>query len=93
MIRIAPLALAFLLTLLCGAAAAERIKRKPPTPADAERIASETVINDSLLQKGDIISTDHGFFLYRGLAADGVSGDFVAVANPSAASRGSSPAR
>jgi hypothetical protein len=38
--------------------------------------------NDSLLQKGDIVVTDRGFLLYRGLAPDGVAADFVAIPNP-----------
>jgi hypothetical protein len=59
-----------------------RIKRPPPTPAEAERIASDMAMNDGSLQKGDIVSTDHGFFLYRGLAADGITNDFVRVPNP-----------
>jgi hypothetical protein len=53
-----------------------------PTPAEAERIASDMAINDSLLKKGDIVVTDRGFLLYRGVAADGVAGEFVAVPNP-----------
>jgi hypothetical protein len=78
--------LILVLTLVPGdAAAAEehgRIKRKPPTAAEAERIASETAMNDSLLQKGDIVVTDRGFFVFRGLAADGYSYDFVPIPSP-----------
>lgn len=59
-----------------------RIKKKPPTVAEAERIISETAMNDGTLQRGDIVVTDRGFFLYRGMAADGFSNDFVAVPNP-----------
>jgi hypothetical protein len=59
-----------------------RIKKKPPTVAEAERIISETAMNDGTLQRGDIVVTDRGFFLYRGTAADGFSNDFVAVPNP-----------
>jgi hypothetical protein len=40
------------------------------------------VMNDGSLQKGDIVATDRGFFVFRGLSADGVTGDFVPVANP-----------
>jgi hypothetical protein len=68
--------------LACQGASAERIKKPPPTPAEAERIASDMAINDSLLKKGDIVVTNRGFLLYRGIAADGVAGDFVAVPNP-----------
>jgi len=80
-----------ILTLLVGfGASAEehgRIKKKPPTPAEAERIASDMVMNDSILRKGDIVATDRGFFLFRGSAADGVSNGFVAVPNPVAGAR------
>lgn len=43
-----------------------RIKRKPPDAAEAERIASDIAMNDSLLQKGDIVVTDHGFSFFAG---------------------------
>ena len=59
-----------------------RIKRKPPTNVEAERIASEIVMNDSLLQKGDIVVTDRGFFVFRGLAVDGYTYEFSPVPNP-----------
>jgi hypothetical protein len=39
-------------------------------------------MNDSLLQKGDIVATDRGFFVFRGLAPDGYSNDFVPIPNP-----------
>jgi hypothetical protein len=72
--------------MIFGAAASAqehgRIKRKPPTAAEAERIASDTAMNDSLLRKGDIVATDRGFFVFRGLAPDGYSNDFVEVPNP-----------
>jgi hypothetical protein len=53
-----------------GASAEEhgRIKKKPPTAVEAERIASEMVRNDGSLQNGDIVATDRGFFVFRGLA-------------------------
>jgi hypothetical protein len=44
-----------------------RVKRKPPTDVEAERIGSEMAMSDSLLQKGDIVVTDRGFFV-RGIA-------------------------
>ena len=59
-----------------------RIKKKPPTPVEAERLASQVVMNDSSLHKGDIVSTDRGSFLYRGLGPDGYTNDFVRVPNP-----------
>jgi hypothetical protein len=39
-------------------ARADQEKKKPPTPAEAERVASDTVMNDGSLQKGDLVSTD-----------------------------------
>lgn len=59
-----------------------RIKRKPPSLEEAERILSDMALNDSLLQRGDIVVTDRGFFVFRGLAADGISNDFALVPNP-----------
>ena len=56
--------------------------RKAPTAVEAERIASDMVMNDGSLHKGDIISTDRGFFFYRALASDGYTYDFVRVPNP-----------
>jgi hypothetical protein len=76
---VVPLAL-----LSAGAGAQEhgRIEKKPPTVTEAERIISDSVMNDGTLQKGDVVVTDRGFFLYRGLAADGFTNDFVSVPNP-----------
>jgi hypothetical protein len=65
-----------------------RIKRPPPTPIEAERIASDLAMNDSILHKGDIISTGRGFFLFRGLGPDGVTNEFVSVPNPLSARQG-----
>lgn len=59
-----------------------RIKRKPPTDVEAERIVSDMAMNDSLLRKGDIVATDRGFFVFRGLAPDGISNDFAPIPNP-----------
>jgi hypothetical protein len=68
----------------CGAFAEDhgRIKKKSPTPVEAERIASDLAMNDGSLHKGDIVSTDRGFFLFRGLAPDGITNDFVRVKDP-----------
>jgi hypothetical protein len=49
---------------------------------EAERIASHMAMTDTSLQKGNIVSTDRGFFIYRGVGADGYTNDFVPVANP-----------
>jgi hypothetical protein len=59
-----------------------RIKKKPPTPVEVERIASDMAMNDGSLQKGDIVSTNRGFFLFRGVGPDGISNNFVPVPNP-----------
>ncbi len=59
-----------------------RIKRKPPSNIEAERIASDMAMNDSLLRKGDIVATDRGFFVFRGQGPDGITNDFAPVANP-----------
>ncbi|WP_145963606.1 hypothetical protein [Bradyrhizobium algeriense] len=39
-------------------------------------------MNDSLLQKGDIVVTDRGFFVFRGPAPDGVTNEFTRVPDP-----------
>ena len=82
--RAAPLMLACCLLSVVAASAQEhgRIKRKPPTNLEAERIASEMVMNDSLLRKGDIVVTDRGYFVFRGLAVDGYTYEFSPVPNP-----------
>jgi hypothetical protein len=80
MYRITILLLAMQLTSVVGATA-ERIKRKPPEETERARLASEQVLEDGDLRKGDIISTDHGFFQIRGLNANG-SYDLTPVPNP-----------
>jgi hypothetical protein len=79
-----PIALitAVIATGVAVAAETGRIKRKAPDTAEAERIASEIAMNDSLLQKGDIVVTDRGFFVFRGLAPDGYTYEFSPVPNP-----------
>lgn len=59
-----------------------RIRRPPPSQAEAERLASEMAMNDSLLERGDIVVTDRGFFVFRGFAPDGSTGEFTRVPNP-----------
>lgn len=59
-----------------------RIRRAAPTAAEQERIASEMALNDGLLQRGDIVATDRGFVVFRGLAPDGISNDFAPISNP-----------
>jgi hypothetical protein len=83
MIRITGPLVVLPLILSCFAASAlERIKKRPPTAAEAERIASEMAKNDSLLKPGDIVATDRGFVVFRGVGPDGVTNDFVPVPNP-----------
>src|SRR5260370_5285450 len=59
-----------------------RIKKRPPGIIEAERIASDMAMNDSLLRKGDVIATDRGFLVFRGLAPDGITNDFESIPNP-----------
>jgi len=82
---------AIVAALACGLAVATaepvlaeghgRIQWKPSTPAQLARRASEDAMNDGILRMGDVISTDRGFLLFRGYAADG-SPDFAPVRNP-----------
>jgi hypothetical protein len=37
-----------------------------PSKADEERIATERVLNDDSLQRGDIVSTNKGLFVFKG---------------------------
>jgi hypothetical protein len=60
-----------------------RVKWKSPTQAEADRLASESAMSDSILRNGDIVATDRGFFY----SADRVSGMFVPVPNPMAAAK------
>jgi hypothetical protein len=60
---------------------AERIKRKPPNETEAARIASEQALNDENLQRGDIVSTDRGFFEFRGVSQGG-GFNFARIPNP-----------
>jgi hypothetical protein len=73
--------IAFVLSQSVHAASAERIKRKPPTDIEASRIASDQAMSDGMLQIGDVIVTDRGFYQFRGLAPDG-SSEFLAIPNP-----------
>jgi hypothetical protein len=84
MSRIIFLIIISMATGVTGAFAQEhgRIKRPPPSVLEADRIASDMAMNDSLLRKGDIVATDRGFFIFRGLAPDGLSNDFAPVSNP-----------
>jgi hypothetical protein len=73
---------ALMLSSAAYAQESSRIRRPPPSAAEAERIASEMAMNDSLLQKGDIVVTDRGFFVFRGPAPDGVTNEFARVPDP-----------
>ena len=72
--------------LASGATALERIKKKPPTATEAERIASDAAMTDSSLQKGDIVSHTAAFSS-TAASADGSLNDFAPVANPFVRSR------
>ena len=76
------LAMAFVGATVAAEEDSPRIKRKPPSPAEAAQIASDVALSDSLLRKGDIVVTNRGFFIFRGIGADGISNDFVPVPNP-----------
>lgn len=50
-------------------AAVERRNNPVPyvvTPEDPERIATDRVMNDDSLQRGDIVSTKKGLFMFKG---------------------------
>ena len=64
--------------------ALEQRMRSPASAADLsaeeERLASERVINDSSLQRGDIVSTSKGLFVFRGQPdQEHRESDFVAL--------------
>jgi hypothetical protein len=48
-----------------------RVKWKSPTRAEADRLASESAMSDSILRNGDIVATDRGFFMFQSYSADG----------------------
>ncbi len=81
------LPVALVLSAVAEAQESGRIRRPPPSAAEADRIASEMAMNDSLLQKGDIVVTDRGFFVFRGTALDGVTNEFTRVPDPGAVGR------
>jgi hypothetical protein len=76
------LAMAFVGATVAAEEDSPRIKRRPPSPTEAAQIASDVALSDSLLRKGDIVVTNRGFFIFRGIGADGISNDFVPVPNP-----------
>ena len=71
-------------------ASAERITRKPPSDIEAARIASDEAMRDGNLRDGDIVSTDRGFFQFRGIAPDG-GFKFLPVPNPLSSSKKETP--
>jgi len=73
---------ALMLSATAFAQESGRIRRPPPSAAEAARIASDMAMNDTLLQKGDIVVTDRGFFVFRGPAPDGVTNEFARVPDP-----------
>ncbi|ANW00447.1 hypothetical protein [Bradyrhizobium icense] len=72
----------FTLSAAADAQESGRIRRPPPSAAEAARIASDMAMNDTLLQRGDIVATDRGFFVFRGTAPDGVTNEFARVPDP-----------
>ena len=49
-------------------------------PEDPERVATERVLNDDSLQRGDIVSTKNGLFVFQGRGDQPRrTGDFVAL--------------
>lgn len=82
-----PLLLPLVLSAAAYAQERGRIRRLPPSAAEAARIASDMAMNDSLLQKGDIVVTDRGFFIFLGPAPDGVTNEFARVPNPTSAGK------
>lgn len=64
-----------------------RIRRAPPTVEEQQSISAETAKNDSLLRQGDIVVTERGFLVFKGIAADGLTNRFEAIPNPLNASR------
>ena len=75
-------ALIALSTGLAGAQEGVRIKRKQPTSEEADRMAADMAMNDTLLRRGDIVATGRGFVVFQGVNADGFTNDFAPVANP-----------
>ena len=64
-------------------AASERRANPVPSiaiPEDPERVATERVLNDESLQRGDIVSTRNGLFVFQGRSDQPRrDGDFVAL--------------
>jgi hypothetical protein len=57
-------------------------ERYTPSAEEKARMASERVLNDDSLQPGDIVSTDKGLFVFRGIANHPPkSEDFVPLPN------------
>ncbi|MGY0575856.1 hypothetical protein ACTGJ9_036460 [Bradyrhizobium sp. RDM12] len=57
-------------------------------PDPPEKIATQRVLGGDTLQSGDIVSTDKGFFLFRGRSgADGQTPDLVPIAPASLVAR------
>lgn len=79
-------AVCFSLLLLTAVAEAQerssRFRRPPPALAEQEQLASELVMSDELLQKGDIVVTDRGYYVFQGIAADGFTYEFRPIPSP-----------
>jgi len=67
-----------LVCFIDGALGFQRIR--PGSRPDKKEISYR--VRGSLLRQGDIVVTDRGFMVFRGLAADGINNDFVPIPNP-----------
>jgi hypothetical protein len=57
-----------------------RRRLTPPSVADEERMATERVLNDDSPQRGDIVSTNKGLFVFRGRSdQERHESDFIAL--------------
>jgi hypothetical protein len=57
-----------------------RRRLTPPSVADEERMATERVLNDDSPQRGDIVSTNKGLFVFRGRSdQEWLESDFIAL--------------
>lgn len=71
----------------CHADESKWLKRPPPSFEQQQSVAAEMAKNDGLLRQGDIIATDRGFLVFKGVAADGYTNEFAPLPNPLNAGR------
>ncbi len=76
-------ALALLLSFTTGwTEEVRRINRPRPTFEEQQRIAADMAKNDGLLRQGDIVVTERGFLVFKGVGADGFTNQFETIPNP-----------